>query len=97
KGLMQRLKNEKIIIGTISQDNLAFDTGRGSQPLFHAEEPKSVAALKKRILPVGDIEDDISDAALGKKSQQEKITNYVSKNPIDAAKLINAWLHEDEL
>lgn len=98
KGLMQRLKNEKIIIGTINQDNLAFDTGRGSQTLFQSEEPKAmIPSLKKRILPVGDIEDDISDDALKKKSQQEKITNYVSKNPIDAAKLINAWLHEDEL
>jgi len=98
KGLMQRLKNEKIIIGTINQASLAYDTGN-APPLFANNEPKSIAPSlhKKKIHPVGDIEDDISDEALGKKSQQEKITNYVSKNPIDAAKLINAWLHEDEL
>lgn len=98
KGLMQRLKNEKIIIGTINQGSLAYDTGN-APPLFATNESKSIASSihKKKILPVGDIEDDISDDALSKKSQQEKITNYVSKNPIDAAKLINAWLHEDEL
>ena len=98
KGLMQRLKNEKIIIGTINQGSLAYDTGN-APPLFANNEPKSITQSphKKKIHPVGDIEDDISDEALGKKSQQEKITNYVSKNPIDAAKLINAWLHEDEL
>jgi len=33
---------------------------------------------------------------LRKQSQQEKISNYVQKNPIEAAKLINSWLHEDE-
>ena len=52
---------------------------------------------KKKILPIGDIEDEISDEALMKKNQQEKIINYVSKNPLDAAKLINAWMHEDEI
>jgi len=96
KGLMQRLKNEKIIIGTINQGNMAFDTG--SMGSFNSSEPtRPLAANKKSVLPIGDIEDEISDDALRKRSQQEKITNYVSKNPIDAAKLINAWLHEDEL
>ena len=96
KGLMQRLKNEKIIIGTINQDNMAYETG-GSASLLNNELTKSIPTRKKNILPVGDIEDDISDDVLKKRTQQEKITNYVSKNPIDAAKLINAWLHEDEL
>ena len=52
---------------------------------------------KNRSLPMGDIEDDISDEAMLKKNQQERIVTYVSKNPIDAAKLINAWMHEDEI
>lgn len=52
---------------------------------------------KKRVhLPVGDIEDELSDDAIRKQTQQDKIANYVSKNPYDAAKLINSWLHEDE-
>ena len=48
-------------------------------------------------MQLGDIEDEISDEALSKKNQQERIVNYVSKNPMDAAKLINAWMHEDEV
>ena len=28
--------------------------------------------------------------------KQDKITNYVSKNPAEAAKLINSWLKENE-
>ena len=48
------------------------------------------------LLPMGDIEDEISEDALAKKNQQERIVNYVTKNPMDAAKLINAWMHEDE-
>ncbi|MCK9210209.1 MAG: flagellar M-ring protein FliF [Ignavibacteriaceae bacterium] len=95
KGLMQRLKNEKIIIGTINQDNMAFETG-GAASLLRNDGTKSIPTRKKNILPVGDIEDEISDDAINKRAQQEKITNYVAKNPVDAAKLINAWLHEDE-
>ena len=45
---------------------------------------------------MGDIEDEISDEAVMKKMKQDKITNYVSKNPSEAAKLINSWLKEDE-
>jgi len=96
KGLMKRLKTEKIIIGTYNSPQLA-----SVDRIIPAELPGPVAAaqigakLKKAMLPVGDIEDDISDDAMRKKNQQEKITNYVSKNPVDAAKLINAWLHED--
>jgi flagellar biosynthesis/type III secretory pathway M-ring protein FliF/YscJ len=48
------------------------------------------------MLPVGNIEDEISEEAIMRKNQQEKISSYVSKNPVDAAKLINSWLHEDE-
>ena len=39
---------------------------------------------------------EISDEALMKKHQSEKIANYVQKNPVEAAKLINSWLKEDE-
>jgi flagellar M-ring protein FliF len=51
----------------------------------------------KKLLPLGDIEDEISEEAVSKMNRQEKIINYVSKNPLEASKLINAWLHEDEL
>ena len=51
---------------------------------------------RKNLLPLGDLEDEISDEAARKRVQQEKISNYVAKNPVDAAKLINAWLHAEE-
>lgn len=45
---------------------------------------------------LGSIEEEISHDAIAKKEKQEKIANYVSENPVDAAKLIHAWLYEDE-
>ncbi|MEW6193528.1 MAG: flagellar basal-body MS-ring/collar protein FliF [Bacteroidota bacterium] len=98
KSLMKKLKSEKIVIGTFNAGELAVAS---PAPLL---QPKSEAAFthqlnipKKKVLPLGDIEDEISDEALLKKNQQDKIVNYVAKNPIDAAKLINAWMHEDEI
>ncbi|MCW8849271.1 MAG: hypothetical protein OQJ81_04770, partial [Melioribacteraceae bacterium] len=51
---------------------------------------------KKPLFEMGDIEDEITDEAVMKKMKQDKITNYVGKNPSEAAKLINSWLKEDE-
>lgn len=94
--LMKRLKTEKILIGSVNQGGLAM-AGAGSSP---ALENFSSAALpsseKRKLFPLGDLEDEISDEALMKKNQNEKISNYVQKNPVDAAKLINSWLKEDE-
>ncbi|KUO61110.1 flagellar M-ring protein FliF [bacterium BRH_c32] len=102
KSLMKKLKNEKIIIGT-------YNAGGGDismpppVPAMNIKIEKSNAAAqlayqrKRQNLPIGDLEDEISEEALVKKNQQEKIVNYVSKNPVDAAKLINAWMHEDEI
>jgi flagellar M-ring protein FliF len=105
KGLMFKLKNERIVIGTLNGGSMAGIEGypssqvgsydralpAGSQPAL------GNIARRKELLPVGDIEDEISEAAIIKKNQHEKIQNYVTKNPTDAARLINAWLHEDEL
>jgi flagellar M-ring protein FliF len=97
RGLMNKLKNEKIIIGTVNSNEQDYNTYLPSSKETKAALTSSVSPLKKRpLLEVGDIEDELSDEAISKKIQQEKITNYVSKNPMDAAKLINAWLHEDE-
>jgi len=101
KSLMKRLKNERIVIGTVQAGGLDAHV-MGNEALAVAASPKSsqmqISTKKNRgILPLGDIEDDISDEALLKKNQQEKIVNYVTKNPMDAAKLINAWMHEDEI
>jgi len=106
KGLMKRLKNEKIIIGTLGggggtgyNDQSFGDlapalSGGGSAPSGQLNE--AIRQNKKALLSVGDLEDEISDEALRKKARHEKIANYVTKNPTDAAKLINSWLREDE-
>ncbi len=96
KSLMKRLKSEKIIIGTFNNGELALDSYARPQLPQNDAAPQIGARIKKPMLPVGDIEDDISEDAVKKRNQQEKIANYVSKNPVEAAKLINAWLHEDE-
>ena len=98
KGLMQRLKNERIIIGTFNpQNELAYEPVVTAGRISEKPKPLIQPLNKRHSLPLGDIEDEISDEAVLKLNQQEKIVNYVSKNPMDAAKLINAWLHEDEI
>lgn len=106
KSLMKRLKNEKILIGSVNNYNdNSFDDlmapagagagaggGVGSQPKLTTPPP----AKKRPLLQVGDIEDEITDEAQEKKMQKDKIVNYASKRPSDAAKLINSWLREDE-
>ena len=112
KGLMKRLKEEKIVIGTLGgggfNDNSFSDLNASlatpsisTDALLNAKEsvPKLQSTpmkRKKQILQVGDLEDEITDEAQEKKVQRDKITNYVSKKPSEAAKLINSWLREDE-
>ncbi len=104
KGLLKRLKNEKIIIGTLGPtagyEDGSFDDlspalpGGGNVPA--GQLAAAAKNNKKALLSVGDLEDEISDSALRKKARHEKITNYVTKNPTEAAKLVNSWLREDE-
>ena len=104
KGLMQKLKDEKITIGTVgggsySDESFDFDNAPTWDPSTGETKPLFQQKKKKRdnsFLEIGDIEDEISDEAVMKKMKQEKIVNYVSKNPSEAAKLINSWLREDE-
>jgi len=99
KGLMKKLKTQKILIGSYGNNDFALNTytpeklikPEGVSPLIENKFPK------KNLPPLGNIEDEISDEAVLKRNRQERISNYVAKNPLDAAKLINAWLHEDEL
>lgn len=97
RGLMSKLKNEQIFIGGVNSE-LALQAPAHNIPVSSKKAPQILTEMrkKKELLPVGDIEDEISDEAINKKNRQEKISNYVSKNPTEAAKLINAWLHEDE-
>jgi flagellar M-ring protein FliF len=100
KGLMNRLKNEKIMIGSVGYSDNSFDDlmpsvsgGMGSPSM---QMPPTPLPKRKPILQVGDLEDEITDEALRKKAQHDKIMNYVQKKPAEAAKLINSWLREDE-
>ena len=97
RGLMSKLKNEQIFVGNVNQE-LALQPAMKMSSSHGKNVPQVLTEMrkKKELLPVGDLEDDISDEANNKKNRQEKISNYVSKNPTEAAKLINAWLHEDE-
>lgn len=103
KSLMKKLKNERIVIGTVSSGNYAMASesmgalpGRSDSKGGGGTQQLGGPKKKKMLLPMGDIEDEISEDALAKKNQQDRIVNYVTKNPMDAAKLINAWMHEDE-
>ena len=96
KGLMNKLKNEKIIVGTVDD----ISGNKYETYITPGSKPKANLTGMKRprapMIDVGDLEDELSEEAVSKKVQYDKITNYVSKNPTDTAKLINAWLHEDE-
>lgn len=99
RALMKRLKTEKIVVGPYYQDGGYGDDEGKMQPALDTGQAamQLAAAKKKRMqLPVGDIEDELSDEAIKKRTQQDKISNYVSKNPMEAAKLINSWLQENE-
>lgn len=97
RGLMKKLKNQKIIIGSYNNTE-RVSTNLMPESLSQPSAPQMLETkkFKKNLLPLGDLEDEISDEAARKRTQQEKISNYVAKNPLDAAKLINAWLHEEE-
>jgi len=98
KGLMKKLKTEKILIGAVG--NFEEQAFNDVMPALEASTVSSVPAISKKkrkeLLEVGDLEDEISEEAQVKKMETEKIINYVQKNPIESAKLINSWLREDE-
>ncbi len=100
KNLLKKLKEEKIIIGRLPyQDNAFGDLAPSAAGTAGGIGPPTFqpsAAKKKKFLEIGDLEDEISDEAAHRQMKQEKIVNYVAKNPSEAAKLINSWLREDE-
>ncbi len=98
KGIMGKLKNEKPLIAVQSTENQL--TPRVIKPQVTPFENNIQNNLNfkrnREFIVEGDLEDEITDEAMRKKSQQDKISSYVSKNPEDAARLINSWLHQDE-
>jgi flagellar M-ring protein FliF len=103
KGLMKKLKTEKIVFGGTYYGSDGYSDAGGMQPALEgggnaAGLQQLAAAKKKRAqqLPEGDIEDEFSEEAIRKQTQQNKISHYVAKNPMEAAKLINSWLQDNE-
>ncbi len=100
KNLLKKLKEEKIVIGALPYQDPAFGdlapSAAGSPGGIAPPTFQPSAAKKKKFLEIGDLEDEISDEAAHRQMKQEKIVNYVAKNPSEAAKLINSWLREDE-
>ncbi len=103
RSLLKRLKNEKIVIGTVNyKDNDEFDAAFAAPGVgaIHNGGHDGGGMLppkpKRPLIEIGDLDDEISNEALQKKARQDKIVNYVQKNPVEAAKLINLWLREDE-
>lgn len=102
KGLLNRIKNEKILIGTVNMagggelDGMMDMPPLLEDPALNKQKSMEPKKPKRQPLTIGDIEDEITDEVASKLVRKEKITNYVVKNPSEAAKLINSWLHEDE-
>lgn len=100
KTLLAKLKEEKIMIGTVGGggnfNERSFETAMEPPIWDPGLSLKKSKKNKKPLFEMGDIEDEITDEAVMKKMKQDKIINYVSKNPAEAAKLINSWLKEDE-
>ena len=98
KGLMKKLKTERIVVSSYQGHDYSDNVGMQNElsDVAHAAQIAAAAKKKRAVLPVGDIEDELSEEAIRKQTQQDKISNYVGKNPMEAAKLINSWLQEDE-
>ena len=82
------------MIGTSDFQDRAFgdiaaasSTGGLTAPTWRPEKK-----TKNKFLDMGDLEDELTDEAAQRQMKQEKIINYVGKNPSEAAKLINSWL-----
>lgn len=101
KGIMNKLKDEKLFLtGEKPEGALPPSLSRTQRvdDTFSSSFPDDLGVKRRKtFISAGDLEDEITDEAMIKKRQQEKISSYVSKNPDDAARLINSWLHADEL
>jgi flagellar M-ring protein FliF len=96
RSLLKRLKNEKQMLAGFENDMVYVKSPGTSVMDGKKMQQKIESKIKRELPPIEDIEDEISDEAVMKKRQQDKISNYVSSNPADAAKIINSWLHEEE-
>lgn len=98
KNILKKLREEPTLRGKVElkgEEKLEAKVPVGE---VEAKKDELLQSPKKKrqLPPVEDIEDEIPDEVLLRQQQLEKISNYVSKNPAEAAKLITAWLREDE-
>jgi len=98
KNILKKLREEPTLTGKVELKKIgAEQAGTIAGELEVKKEELLQSPKKKRQLPqIEDIEEEIPDEVLLRQQQLEKISNYVAKNPADAAKLITAWLREDE-
>jgi len=98
KGIMKKLKSEKLLSPEeIPETNSIPTYNKPNLNQFAGNIQSNLRINNNRnFMSAGDLEDEITDEAMLKKSQHDKISSYVSKNPEDAARLINSWLHKGE-
>lgn len=97
KNLLGKLKEEKMLAGEIEEEEeKPFGDELAPIDIEDGLELEESEPSEKPLIEIGDIKKEISDDAIKRQVRQERIANYVAKNPGEAAKLINIWLKEDE-
>lgn len=111
RGILKKLKAEKIVLPSdLTANNPVSNFSRRIQnsqldvlpddlqlatSLGGGNGNGNMGANRKSFLSSGNLEDEITDEALNNLNQKEKVSDYVSKNPDEAAKLINTWLYDN--
>ncbi len=79
---------------SMAQEKKALEAPAGNE--FSMEQLVEKKREFDKVENNGNLKDEISIDAIKKKERHDKIANYVADNPQEAAKLIHAWLFEDE-
>lgn len=96
KGLMTKLKNEKIVIGTLEPTKILETKEQKTIEQPHISPAGKLESLQSSETDQLDKELELDKELLNASDTKRKVVRYVSKNPSEAAKIINAWLHENE-
>jgi flagellar M-ring protein FliF len=96
RSLLQRLREEKVVEEADEDEYPALEEADEGISFEEGLELEPDDLEKQAMLEVGDLKKEVTDEAVRRKVRQEKITNYVAKNPTEAAKLIGIWLREEE-
>ena len=70
---MTKLKNEKILLGDVTPEMAFVSSGSSAPSQVSHKVPQVLQEMRKKkdLLPIGDIEDEISDEAIGKKNKKK--------------------------